>query len=80
VIKRTHRGALICHAGYMLRIVHHPHGPRLYICGLRCHHGISGSMLALAAFAAHQRRVAAVCVIWAASDWRDFPFTDKCNH
>jgi hypothetical protein len=64
----------------MVRIVNNPHGPRLYVFGLRLHHGVYGSMLAAVAYAARRRRVAACFAIYAATDWRDFPFTDKCNH
>lgn len=41
----------------VLRITQHPTGPRLWICGHRVHHGLTGVLLVLAgvALAAHDR-------------------------
>jgi hypothetical protein len=64
----------------MIRIASHPCGPRLYIVGLRVHHGIGGAVLAAGALAVHRPRLAVGLALWAATDYRDFPFTDQCNH
>lgn len=64
----------------MIRIASHPRGPRLYVGGLRVHHAVGGAILAAGALALKRRRLAAGFVLWAATDWRDFPFTDHCNH
>jgi hypothetical protein len=31
----------------LVELVHHPDGPRLYVGGLRVHHGLTGSLLFL---------------------------------
>lgn len=67
-------------AAKLLRIDRHPHGPRLYLGGRRCHHGAAGAIAALAALAIHRPRLAACLAAWAATDWRDFPFRDCDNH
>lgn len=64
----------------MIRVNRHPRGPRLYIVGRRCHHGVSGAILAATALGFRRKRLAVALAVWAATDWRDFPFTDNCNH
>lgn len=64
----------------MIRLERHERGPRLYLIGRRCHHGIGFAALALAALVAGRRRLALALGAYAATDWRDFPFTDRCNH
>ncbi len=64
----------------MIRIARHPRGPRLYVLGRRCHHGVGGAILAAGALSLKRRRLAFMLALYAATDWRDFPFTDKCNH
>lgn len=64
----------------MIRVAHHTNGPRVYVIGLRLHHGVSGAALAAVALAAHRRGLALGFAIWAATDYRDFPFTDHNNH
>ena len=64
----------------MIRVARHPNGPRVYVCGLRVHHGSGGALLATVALVAHRRRVALALGLWALSDVRDFPFTDHNNH
>lgn len=64
----------------MIRLHRHPRGPRLYVIGRRMHHGPGGAILAGVALIAKRRRLAAACLLWAATDWRDFPFRDNCNH
>ncbi len=64
----------------IVKVASNPRGPRVYIVGKRVHHGSGGALLALAALKMRQRKVAALLAIWAITDWRDFPFTDACNH
>lgn len=64
----------------MIDIRRNPHGPRLYVGGRRVHHGVLGTVLALGALVAKRRRVAAVFIVYAASDYKDFPFRDIDNH
>jgi hypothetical protein len=69
----------------MIRLAPHPHGPRLYVGpqrrrGFRVHHGPLAATLAATAWRLRRRRIAAVCIVWAATDWRDFPFRDCDNH
>lgn len=70
-----------------VRIIRHERGPRVYVIGLRCHHGATGAAaLALgAALRGHAPRAltrgaAAVGALLLWHDRADFPFTDKCNH
>ncbi len=63
-----------------IRIDRHPYGPRLYLAGRRCHHGVGGAALALAALALRRPRLAAALALYAATDARDFPFSDTDNH
>ncbi len=58
----------------MLRLDRNPHGPRLYLCGLRVHHGLSGLVLAAIGACVHSRALVAVGTLALADDWRDFPF------
>lgn len=64
----------------MLRVVRHPQGPRVYVVGLRLHHGVGGSAAAALALRVGRRDIALIFALWALTDWRDFPFTDRCNH
>lgn len=64
----------------MLRVIRHPNGPRVYVAGRRLHHGVGGTVAAAAAIGFRRRRLAIALAIWAATDWRDFPFRDDCNH
>lgn len=64
----------------MLRIHRHPCGPRLYVAGVRVHHGAAGIGAAAALAAIGRPALAAVSLIVAAHDWRDFPFRDSDNH
>jgi nucleotide-binding universal stress UspA family protein len=70
--------AALAHAEPMpLRIDRAPDGPRLYLGGLRIHHGLTGELLALDGV---RRRgpigavEAAVGALLLTDDWRDFPF------
>lgn len=55
----------------MLVIRSYPHGPRVWIAGQRVHHGASGLVLAAGFAARRQRRLAALALAWAATDWHD---------
>lgn len=64
----------------MIRVRRHPRGPRVYVLGRRCHHGVAGAAAALAAYRLRRYKAAAILAAWAATDYRDFPFTDSRNH
>jgi hypothetical protein len=49
----------------------HPQGPRVWIAGQRIHHGASGTILGAAALLARRRRLGAVLLAWALTDWHD---------
>ena len=57
-----------------MRIEHHPNGPRLYVHGLRLHHGLTGSVLLLAGVAGHLRTVTLAGALLVADDLHDFPW------
>ncbi len=58
----------------MLRIEHHPNGPRLYVGSLRFHHGLTGSLVLVGALASHHPRAALVALLVVAHDLHDFPW------
>jgi hypothetical protein len=58
----------------------HPHGARLYVAGRRLHHGPLGAILAAGAWIARRPAIAAILLLYAATDARDFPFRDTDNH
>lgn len=62
----------------MIRIHRHERGPRLYMGGLRIHHG--SGMLVAAVLNYRRPRLALACLVCALHDWRDFPFRDCDNH
>ena len=64
----------------MIRINRHTSGPRVYIVGRRLHHGPAFGTAAVLAWRIRQRWLVALLAAVAATDWRDFPFTDNCNH
>lgn len=47
---------------------------RVYVAGLRVHHGLSGLVLIAAGLASGHRGVFAVGAAMVAHDWRDRPF------
>lgn len=49
----------------------YPQGPRVWVCGQRVHHGASGLILA-GLLARRRRRLAALALAWAATDWHDW--------
>jgi hypothetical protein len=59
-----------------------PNGPRLYLGGMRIHHGLGGELLTADALRRRGRLAmleAVVGLALLASDWHDFPFalTDR---
>lgn len=64
----------------MIRINRHKSGPRLYLIGRRVHHGPAFGLAAVLCWRFRWRTLAAALGAYAATDWRDFPFTDGCNH
>jgi hypothetical protein len=65
----------------MIAIRRHPAGFRLYIVGRRIHHGPAAATMALLTWRCHvPRAIVAAFAVWAATDWRDFPFRDGNNH
>lgn len=63
-----------------LCLIHHPHGPRLYVAGVRVHHGLAGLIGAALCALTGAHKLAATLALYGASDWRDFPFRDTDNH
>lgn len=64
----------------MTGIVRHPHGPRVYVAGIRVHHGSAGLAVALIALAARRRWIAAAALCVVGHDLADFPWRDCDNH
>lgn len=64
----------------MIRVQRHRSGPRLYIAGLRVHHGPAFGLAAALAWRTQRKRLALALGAYAATDWRDAPFTDHNNH
>jgi hypothetical protein len=63
-----------------VRVKRHERGPRLYVAGLRVHHGPAFGLAAILCWRCRWRRIAIALGAYAATDARDFPFTDGCNH
>jgi hypothetical protein len=61
-------------------VVRHPFGPRLYIAGLRVHHGSAGCALGIVALAAGDPWLGLVAAALVVHDARDFPWRDRDNH
>lgn len=73
-------GPLNPHVGRFVRIHRHERGPRVYLGGCRLHHGPAFAFLAALAWRFRRHRIAAACALWAATDYKDFPFRDHNNH
>lgn len=58
----------------MLRIEHHPNGPRVYVYELRLHHGLAGIALAAAGVALHEPTLVLAGAALVVDDLRDFPW------
>jgi hypothetical protein len=62
----------------ILRIHRHPYGPRVYVGGLRVHHGLTGAVLlacGLLAPAAGRPVVVSLAVLLMVDDAHDFPWS-----
>ncbi|MQA76494.1 MAG: hypothetical protein GEU88_19590 [Solirubrobacterales bacterium] len=64
----------------MTGIVHHPWGPRLYLAGLRVHHGSAGCALALAGLKRHAPLLTVAGLVMVLDDLADFPWRDCDSH
>lgn len=64
----------------MIRLIPHPHGPRLYVVGRRVHHGPAFGVAAALCWRGRLRVLAAAFAGIAATDYKDFPFRDCDNH
>lgn len=64
----------------MIRIDRHPNGPRVYLAGLRVHHGSAGLLLGVIATLTGHRRLAAGVTTLVVHDAADFPWRDRDNH
>lgn len=53
------------------RIIRHPNGPRLYVGGLRVHHGTTGLLVAAAGLGSRSRPLVALGLLLAAHDRHD---------
>lgn len=73
-------GPLNPHIGRILAVKWHKRGPRVYFVGRRVHHGPAFGLAAVLCWRFRWRTLAAALGVYAATDWRDFPFTDNCNH
>ena len=63
-----------------IRVDRHPAGPRVYLAGVRVHHGTAG-LAAIVSYPVHRRRsVLAAGLAALAHDFQDFPFRDCDNH
>jgi hypothetical protein len=64
----------------MTGFMSHPSGPRLYVRGVRVHHGSAGCALALAGVARREPLVALAGLAMVIDDLADFPWRDCDNH
>ncbi|MGH2954679.1 MAG: hypothetical protein ACRD2Z_03265 [Thermoanaerobaculia bacterium] len=68
----------------MIRVSRHPRGPRLYVLGLRCHHGLAAMVGSALAALVPWRTARALgygaMVALEAHDARDFPYRDRDGH
>lgn len=62
-----------------VELIAHPRGPRLYLGGLRVHHGSAALVAALILAASNHRLWAAAALGICAHDARDFPWRDRDN-
>jgi hypothetical protein len=61
-------------------IVRHPYGPRVYVVGVRVHHGSAGCALALVGLARRDLLLIAAGIAMVVDDLGDFPWRDRDNH
>lgn len=58
----------------LLRIEHHPNGPRVHVGSLRVHHGPVGVLVVAGALATHHELLALAGVAIVLDDLHDFPW------
>lgn len=64
----------------MTGVVRHPNGPRVYVAGLRVHHGSAGCALALIGLTRRNLVLTAIATAMVVDDLSDFPWRDCNNH
>lgn len=64
----------------MIRIVKHERGPRVYLVGLRVHHGTTGIVCMFVGRIMKYKLLHALGCALVLHDAKDFPFTDNNNH
>ena len=64
----------------MTGVIRHPRGPRVYVAGLRIHHGSAGLAAALVGLAVGSPPLVIAAVVAVAHDGADFPWRDCDNH
>lgn len=57
-----------------MRIERHANGPRVYLLGLRVHHGLTGCVLIIIGAARHERRLIELGAALVLHDAPDFPW------
>lgn len=62
-----------------IRVTREPTGPRVYVAGVRVHHGATGAILVAVGARARYRPAVLLGCLLLAHDWRDFPFRDCDN-
>lgn len=55
-------------------VEHNTNGPRLYVHGLRVHHGLTGSALVAVGLLTHERALVGCGLALVAHDAHDFPW------
>lgn len=68
------------HSNSIVRVNRHALGPRVYVGGHRVHHGPAFGLAAVLCWRLRWRHLAVALGAYAATDARDFPFTDRNNH
>ena len=63
-----------------VRIDRHERGPRVYLAGLRIHHGTAGIVAILTFPLTRRRAILLAGIVALAHDRKDFPFRDTDNH
>lgn len=58
----------------LISVAYRPGSCRLYVAGLRCHHGLSGLAIALIGVLTRNRALFLVGCLAVAHDWKDYPW------
>jgi hypothetical protein len=61
-------------------VVRHPWGPRLYVAGLRVHHGSAGVAIGMLGLARRDPLLGLAGLAMVIDDLSDFPWRDRDNH